>query len=238
MHCRDGSSDDATLLLGNEGNSVVEEQWERELETEQQRLRRLASSMTVADFVNEANATLRQWENKPNEMYGRLAETIADLLNSAPYSGDKTAKAATWQIAEQTFARKVHSIPVPTLVRLLLHLASEPLSDRNDWPTVRADRASWWLETWNRLDQAMDPKFDPDDVPDLSAKPGAPKTEYYKQQFKLRQVEPHFKQTASSYLAHIYSLAPERPEELNVLLTKYLSNAARKQYFPTPNEQV
>ena len=213
--------------------------WKLELEAEQQRLRRLTGEPRVDDFVNEALATLKQWESKPDEMYGRLAETICDLLNSAPYSGDKAAKGATWQISEQTIRGKATALTIPTMIRLLYHLASEPVSETNDWPSVRSERAGWWLETWNRLDQAMDPNFDPDDLPELSSHPRAvAKNDYYKQQFKLRQVEPHFKQTASSYLAHIYSLAPERPEELNVLLTKYLSNAARKQYFPTPNEQV
>jgi len=215
----------------------VQTGWELELEAEQQRLRRLADELRVDDFVNDARATLKQWESKPDEMYGRLAETICDLLNSAPYSGDKAAKAATWQISEQTIRGK--ALTIPTLIRLLYHLASEPVSDRNDWPAVRSERASWWLETWNRLDQAMDPNFDPDDLPDLSSHPKAvAKNDYYKQQFELRKVEPHFKQTASSFLAHLYSLPPERSEELNVLLTKYLSDATRNQYFPTPNEQV
>lgn len=213
--------------------------WELELEAEQQRLRRRAGELRVEDFVNEALVTLKQWESKPDEVYGRLAETICDLLNSAPYSGDKTAKAATWQISEQTIRGKATALTIPTLIRLLYHLASEPVSDRNDWPSVRSERASWWLETWSRLDQAMDPNFDPDDLPHLSSHPRAvAKNDYYKEQFKLRKVEPHFKQTASSYLAQLYSLPPEQSEELNVLLTKYLSDAARNQYFPTADEHV
>lgn len=216
-------------------NSVVQTGLEREFETEQQRLRRLAGELPVDQFVNEAVTTLKQWESKPDEMYGRLAETIGDLLNSAPYSGDKTAKAGTWQISEQTIRGKATAIPIPTLIRLLSHLASESVSDRNDWPALRSERARWWLETWNRLDQAMDPNFNPDDLPELSSAPHAvAKNDYYKQQFKLRQVEPHFKLTASDYLAHLYSLPPEGSDELNVLLTKYLSDATRNQYFPTP----
>jgi hypothetical protein len=206
---------------------------EHELETEQKRLRRRAEELSVDDFVTEAGATLKQWENKPDEMYGRLAETIDDLLNSAPYSGDKTAKTATWQIAEQTLTRKTDEIPIPTVISLLYHLASEPLSHRNDWPAVRSQRAQWWLEAWNRLDQEIDPNFDPDDLPDLSPDTAAlAKAEYYKQQFQLRQTQSHFKQTASRHLVHLYSLPPERVQELNALLKTFLSDATRNEYFP------
>lgn len=221
------------LLLRDKEDSAVQPTWDLQLEAEQQRLRRMAGEVPVDDFLKEANATLKQWESKPDEVYGRLAETIGDVLNSAPYSGDKSAQAATWLLAAETIRRKARAISVPTLIRLLYQLASEPVSDRSDWPAVRSERAQWWLDTWNRLDQAMDRDFNPDHVPELTAGPtAAAKAEYYRQQFQFRQAEPLFKRTASAYLAHLYSLTPERPEELGHLLTTHLSESTRNAYFP------
>jgi len=215
----------------------VQPAWELELEAEQQRLRRMAGEVPVDDFLGEANATLKRWESKPAEAYGQLAETIGDVLNSAPYSGDRSAQAATWLLADETIRRKARATSVPTLIRLLFQLASEPVSDRNDWPGVRFERARWWLKTWNRLDQAMDPEFNPDHLPELSAEPNAAaKAEHYRQQFQLRQIEPLFKRTASAYLAYLYSLQPERPEELGLLLTTHLSESTRNAYFRARGE--
>ena len=196
---------------------------ENELEVEQQRLRRLASEALLDEFLSEANATLTRWENKPSEAYGRLAETIGDLLNSGLYSGDRRSQPASWRLAEDTIRRKSHTIPVLTLVRLLYHSASEPLSGRSDWPAVRSERARWWIEAWNRLYEAIDSNFNREDVPPLSADPAAKaKAEYYTHQSQLRQAEPHFKRTATAYLNQLYSLPPEQPEELKRLTTTLL----------------
>lgn len=217
----------------------VQPTWHLELEAEQQRLRQLAGEVPIADFLTEAKATLQQWESKPDEMYGRLAATIGNVLNSVPYSGDKSAQAATWLLADDTIRRKAHALAVPTLIRLLFQLASEPVNDRSDWPAVRSERAQWWLDAWNRLDQAMDRDFNPDDLPELTGGPAAAvKADYYQHQFQFRQLDPLFKRAASAALAHLYSLPPERSEELGHLLTTYLSESTRNEYFPPRGEPL
>jgi len=213
-------------------NSIMPASWEPELEADQQRLRDLATTVTLEEFLSRAKAMTARWEAGPGEAYGQLALAVCDLLCSAPYSGNKQAQAAAWTLAADTIERKQFTVSVPVVVSLLYHSASEPVSERNDWPAVRRERARWWLETWNRLDQAFDKHFNPKHVPETSDMPAdESKAESYRQQVRLRHVEPLFKQTAVRYLVQLYALPPKDADELTSLVTAHLSTAAVKAHF-------
>lgn len=226
----------------------MQQDWEKRLQDEQERIRVLASETPLNSFLHEIPLILKNWENAPGEWYGLIALRICDLLNSVPYSGQKEAQNATWKLAEETIQKKEDTLSIPTTVHLLYHLSSEPLCERKDWNNCRFQRVQLWVKTWTRFETEKDNSFNPENVPELNVSPPkeaklprgiAPefifdpelrqeylqaieqnqlKAENYNYQFRLRKLEIPFKKIASNYLINLYSKEPRNIEEIQKLL--------------------
>jgi len=248
-----GCQKDNARNQNQEREMIMQQDWEKQFQKEQERLRLSTTKIALDDFLKKIPMTLKNWENAPNEWYGLTVLGICNLLNSAPYSGQSNAKETTWKLADETLKRMGDTLSVPIVIQLLHHSASETLYKRNDWPEIRLQRAQLWLETWSRLEREKDKDFNPENMPEVNVSPpretGLPAgvspesisdttlrkeylqaisknqayTEYYNYQFRLRQLEVQFKRIASAYLISSYSKPPKRFEEINKLLTAYLA---------------
>lgn len=112
-----------------------------------------------------AEATRLKWAEKDKERYAILMLTICSSLRSTRLAGPRAAGLAR-QYALSTL-RDANEISLETELQLIGQVTSDLLPQRapagNDWLLRRKEDVAVRLHGWNRLEQAIDRSWDPNE---------------------------------------------------------------------------
>lgn len=191
------------------------------------------------------------WSSLDASSYASLMLEVCNALSSTDL-GDNNQ-----YVLEQRFASfvldKQLQIPPATEANLVLHLQEDidyvkGQVNTDEWVATRLKKAEIWLRTWQRLNAAIDPNFDFEDLPltNVPLPPGVPgaagmspdhikdlalraqyqkaidenskKAETYRTQFTLYRTRETFAKLMETYLIRAYSRPPDNPKELEAIL--------------------
>jgi len=228
-----------------------EQNWEERYQGENNRLQEVSRTEPVQEFSRLVATIRKTWEDAPGYWYGNIMLCICGLYQTA-YLGQPGTKEAVWELAAAALSAPDKHLSFETEVRLLYYTADEPLQNNSAWPSVRMQRATWWLRVWKRIDTETDSRYDATDMPALNVSPpqasGLPpgvdpasidnhawreaynktieenriKAVYYNQQYTLRRLGPEFKKTATMWLTDWYTKKPPAIAEIKDLLAAWL----------------
>jgi hypothetical protein len=206
------------------------------------------------------------WRTRDKKYYGALMLRVCQVLRS-DCADDRIPFDEIRQIARQaldTYDRQRRdNISVETEYWLVVQLQENPtyskggMSDEQ-WSADRRSKAIRWLKAWQRMERAIDKKWDPNDFPPRSVAPpaetGLPagvvpdaikdptlrseyekaiqaakqKAETYIDQKQLRNLKKSFSRSLLHFLASAYTIEPYNDSELVELLGTYCEDAGVK----------
>lgn len=218
-------------------------------------------------LAEEAHALEEKWRGEP-AYFARVLQ-LADTAHSI-FFPDRPAHDALIRDIVLTALDQPVEPPAEIAVKLIQHLPVEPDSQHHGvegeaWELLRCRQAKAWLRGWQRLDVAIDPNFDPDDVPaaNLDAPGGLPsgaapeavadpdqravydaalaanraKAERYREQIELRRTRMPYMYQAREALAALYRQPPAARTELDRLLDEFsISHDQRARIFAALGE--
>ena len=191
------------------------------------------------------------WGAVNTTSYASLMLEICNALSSTDLKDD------TQYVLEQKYASLVLSkqldIPVITETKLVSHLQDDIEYNKGqlstaEWAKQRRTKADIWLRTWQRLNTAIDPNFDFEDLPlsNVPLPPGVPgpagmspshikdpvlreryqqaidenerKAAAHRIQSALHRERETYGRAMQTYLIRAYSRPPENRQELEAIL--------------------
>lgn len=211
-----------------------------------------------AEFEKHAAAIDKKWSGKNKSLH---ADLVLELCNQI--SSGRFGKARAHGLARKyalTVLGDPDSIPLDTELKLVGHIGSDPnLPDGpkgNAWGSSRAEEAKAKLHAWKRLQDAMDPNWDPNDRPMMNVplpagvhlprgvapeaiKDPKQRAEYeaaikenektakrFSEQYGLRNRQATYEMRLEKYLVNAYSKPPLNKTELEGFLNTYVSSQA------------
>jgi len=207
----------------------------------------------LEEYEKFADEIQKRWQNRKKEYYARLMLEVCGPLSSGNFKHDRryelARKYALLAVAEP------NEISFETELNLIGH-AITLMIGRNapkgeKWAQLRKKDVEIRLHAWKRLMDAIDPNWDPNDVPFLNIsatgiRPGivpkdpdlraeydaaiekmreiekdTQKREWNSKQYRLRKLQKRFAPTAERYIVRAYSKPPFNLEELKQYLGKY-----------------
>ena len=172
------------LVFG--GNSEASEMEGREYKQEWARIKAMRESLRneprstndLAKYEDFADQIQSKWKQKDKEHYARLMLEICAPLSSGDFGGcrpyDLAREYALWALAD------ANEIPVFLELELTGHVQTDMYS-RNapkgeDFAQRRRKDVAIRVHAWKRLTDAIDPNWDPNDMPYINVPlpPGAP----------------------------------------------------------------
>ena len=239
------------LLVTNKEHIQMEK---REYEQDMKRLLSLSESKDIKGLESFADEMQAKWSRINKESYVDSILAVCQDLSSGRFN-DKRQHSLARKYA--TLALKdPNEIPLETELKLVGHVMTDmvmPWAPKGqDWARKRREDVEVRFHAWKRLIEAIDPNWDPNDVPLVNISPPraagtragvAPETikdpklraeyeaaieknrqkaERYSQQNRLHKWQRRFPQRAEEYIVQAYSKPPFNLEELKQYLQTYV----------------
>jgi hypothetical protein len=222
----------------------------------------LGKNKDTAGLVRKADEISRDWKPRSMDYYGRLIVHLCAVLRTHCADKGVPIKEIT-EISEralQTYdARKESNISIEEHYWLVSGLqarvvyAKDAMTDE-EWATKRKGEAERWMIVWDRMEAAIDPKWDKNDLPVRNVSPPreahlpagvspddikdpALRAEYEKaieennkkikhgnEQMRLRKLKEQFARSLVLYFAGTYSVTPHNDSELESLLAQHVKD--------------
>ncbi len=200
-----------------------------------------------------AKETMRERSGDP--LFGELMLALIEGLRSSEFDGHEEY-ALSYRLVRETL-RAGKPLQVETQVKLVLYLNADRTTpgtrSGQPWIEQRRGDSRLWVEAWKRLDSAIEPDWDAEDLPSLKVAPpgGGPagvapesvkdpeqraqyeaaieanrrKAQRYRTQLKLRRLKDRFLPQVEKQLIAVYSQLPHDLEELEGLIEKSAPDA-------------
>jgi hypothetical protein len=214
----------------------------------------------IKSFEKFADEIQRKWKAKDPEHYAKLMLEICGPISSGRFNTDNRANIAKkYALSALTDPNK---ITLETEIELIGHVMT-PMITRfvptgQEWTQQRREDIQVRLYDWKRLTDAIDPTWDPNNLPLLNVplpsgvegmtgmspkdindpalrakyeadiERNRQKAERYGEQYRLRNWLKRFPPRAEEYIIQAYSKPPFDVEELKQYLDKYVSDTKTK----------
>lgn len=239
---------------------------EQEYKQERARIKALEKAFTpgptndLKKYEYFADRIQNKWKGGNKEYYARLMLEVCGPLGSGKFK-DKRCYDLRRQYALSALEEPNDIALVTELEltgRVITFLIGHKAPEGEDFAQRRKKDVKIRLHAWKRLLDAIDPNWDPNDLPLINVTPptktGLPpgisheaiedsvlraeykaaieknrqKAEIYRQQSKLRKWLKRFPRRAEGYMIRAYSKSPYNLPELEKALNKYLSDEKTK----------
>ncbi len=225
----------------------------------QKDVNRIASVVELKDLkkIDQIGAGLHaKWQGRDRQQHADLMLRLCEPLRSSGIKGSSkhglARKYALWGLsAPDGISLKTEEQLVGYV---MTDMASPSAPTGPEWTKQRSEDVKAWLHAWQRLSDAIDPTWDPKDLPQANVAPpaatGLPagvgpeaindpalrreyeaaiadndrKAERRKTQYQLRQRLKRFSPWAEKYVVEAYSKSPFDLKELDQLLRTYLKD--------------
>jgi len=130
----------------------------------------------LKEYEKFADEIQRKWSRRNKEYYARLMLEVCGPLSSGNFKHDRQyelARQYALLALDKSYGLEQNNrIPIEVEFRLLMYvrqsaLAStkylQSLGQKDDWPNQRREEAKFYFRTWDRLERAIDPNWDPND---------------------------------------------------------------------------
>jgi len=224
----------------------------------------LRNSKDIKGLESMVKEIQSKWSQKDKQKYGALMVNTLNSWASACRRSDKKPPMETIrQYANQVLStydpNKPDNISIETEFALVSILHGQYIytkGKRTDeqWASHRRKGVKRFFHAWQRLENAIDPTWEPDDVPKINIDlpkgvpgfPGMPpemikdpvlRAEYEQaikknrekikirnEQLKLRNIKKRYFRIVEKYLVSTYSIPPYDNEELEEYLNKYITD--------------
>ncbi len=208
----------------------------------------------LKEYETLADEVQKRWSQKSREYNARLMLELCRTLSSVDFKDDRRHDVAR-KYALSVLDRP-EGVSLETELKLTGHVMTAmgiPTAPKGDEFARRREKdVEIRLHAWERLTDAIDPKWDPNDVPLLNVVPpaasGLPsgiapedvkdpklraeyeaaieknrqKAQEYNEQYRLRSWLKEFPPRAEQYIIQAYSKSPYNIEELTGLLNQYM----------------
>lgn len=244
----------SVLYAANPEESLnMEEQEYRQDLSQISSLTKAKDLMGMEKFADEIQRT---WSQRNKEYYADLMLNVCKSLSSGRFKDDR----------QYSLARKYallalqepDAIPLEMEVALVGYVMSDmviPSAPRGqEWEQQRKMDMEVRFHAWKRLTDAIDPTWDPNDLPlinvplslgaggeaggnpkhikdpklraeyEAAIEKNRQKAERYSKQHRLRKLEKRFKRTAERYIVRAYSKPPFNLTELKQYLKNYVAD--------------
>jgi len=204
------------------------------------------------DFVD---ATLGKWRSMNRAYYARLTLAIIGPLSAGQFSNDRQ------YVLAREYALSAlggpSQIPLETELELVGHVVTNMVRGPEGEERVRQRKkdVEVTLHAWKRLTEAIDPNWDPNDLPlvnvplpsgvggqagmapqairdpkkraeyEQAIKRNDEKSRKYDEQYTVRKWSKRFPPRAEEYIVQAFSKPPYNLEELGILLKEYVRDA-------------
>jgi hypothetical protein len=223
----------------------------------------LGKAKDTAGLVRKADEITRDWKPRNMDSYGKLIVHLCAVLRSHCADKEIPVKEIR-EISERTLQtydpKKENNISIEEhfwlVAGLQEHLTySKGTMTDDEWTAKRKAQGERWMIVWDRMEAAIDPKWDKKDlvVRNVSPPPGthlqagvspaavrdpALRVEYERaieennkkithrnEQLRLGKLKKLFTLSLVRYFGGTYSVAPYRGEELEALLSRHIKDA-------------
>ena len=205
----------------------------------------------------------KEWRATNSRLYPDMMLAVVRAFHSIPSNGSppmetiRIRKRAR-EVAIRTLLGPVR-MPIEVEVKLLMGLYENQTEERqsrteDEWIAFRRNRTELWLGAWNRLHNALDPNWDPDDQPLRNVSPpaatGLPsgvaptaikdaalraeyeaaiarnreKAEHHLQQSTRRKLRKQFVRHAERCIIELFRQGPNEPKLLQLYLSQYVDD--------------
>jgi hypothetical protein len=202
-----------------------------------------------------------KWSQKTKEYYAKLMLQVCKPISSWYFNDVRQATVLARKYALSALADP-NKIPLETELELIGHVMTDMVTSRapknQEWAQIRKKDVEVRFHAWKRLLDAIDPNWDPNDLPSLNISPpvatGLPsgvgpeaikdpnlraeyeaaieknrlKAERYSQESRLRTWLKRFPSRAEKYIVDAYSKPPFDVQELKQYLDKYIADTKTK----------
>lgn len=251
-----------TFGANSEASEIEKQEYKQELN----RIKSLRKSLKpgavndLKEYEKFADEIQGKWVGKNKEYYVSLMLEICKPLSSGRFNEDRqftlARKYALLALAEP------NEIPLQTELKLTGHVMTDMVTPRaptgQECAQQRKQDVNVRLHAWKRLIDAIDPTWDPNDLPVSNVVPplatGLPsgvapeaikdpklraeyeaaieknrqKAERYNEQYSLRKWQKRFPKVAERYIVRAYSKPPFNLEEMKQYLEKYIADTKTK----------
>jgi len=238
------------LFLGASfGANTEESELKNEYKQELNRIASLGKKLDVTELETLAGSIDNKWRGKNKEYYAQLMLRLCALLNTGQFDTDRQIELSRkYALMGFKFADKLE---IRTELDLVLNMITDtifPNSPKGEnFAEHRRGDVIARLHVWKRLRDAIDPAWDPNDLPRKSVLPpesthmGLSDTQLKKlrEEYKVEVVRNHkkaetynkqsdarkwlkgFAPRAEKYIVKMYSRPPYDSKELEKYLTQY-----------------
>jgi len=138
-----------------------------------ERIAKFGDSGNLSDLEQLADKLLKKWVVKDEQHYLDLDCEICTLLSSRNFHSDKQFTLA--QNYALSALAKTSQMPVNTQACLVMygleHVMADGKPGTQNWADKRAVKTEEWLKTWQRIEEDIDPSFNPHTVVELNVPP-------------------------------------------------------------------
>jgi hypothetical protein len=230
------------------------------LQRQLNRIKAFGASRDLAGLERAVNGHLEAWKQGRMDDYGNMMLTAVQTLASEPFGDNRQYELA------QHYARicleKAGRIPLEAEVRLVRHIEADfvmPSAPKGEeWAQQRTADLKLWFQAWKRVHDAIDPRWNPNDLPQANVAPppaaqmpagvvpeaiknprlraeyeaaiaaNQRKAERYNQQYVARKLKKRFFPKAERYIIAAYSRPPFNMKELQRNLMRYVPDTVTR----------
>ena len=248
--------------VGNEALQMEKQEYEQDL-SQIESFRKSLRSGPINDinsFEKFADEIQSKWSRKNREYYARLMWEICGPLSSGRFNDERQHDLAR-EYALSALAEP-NEIPLETELELIGHVMTDTVTPRaptgQEWVQRRKQDVWIRLHAWRRLTEAIDPTWDPNDLPyinvplprgtegssgmapedikdpnlraeyEAAIEKNRQKAEKYSEQYQLRKWLKRFPKRAEEYIIEAYSKPPFDEAELKQYMDKYITDTETK----------
>ena len=257
----------ATLFVSNLRAETAEEKALREAyaQASEEILELGRNQRDKAGLMQKADEISEYWPSRNMQYYGELMNDICrKLYNDCEVDYKiprEEIREVAWRALQTYDPNKADNISIESHYRLVSSIQGQymyteestkgEMSD-NDWAAKRRGEVESWMVVWDRMEAAIAPDWDPNDLPMINVSPpdgvsgnsgmspdaikdpalreeykqaieaNNRKSKYYGEQYELRKLKKRFSESLVSYFTGTYSIAPYNDEELEAFLTAHI----------------
>jgi len=249
-----------TFCASPEGSETEKQEYRQERERIKAMERSFMPGPTndLEKYEKYADELQKKWKEKNKELYARLMLEVCGPISSGRFNGEHRQHELARKYALSVLAEP-NAIPLETELELTGFVMTSMIGPNapqgQKWQQIRAKDVEIRLHAWRRLADAIDPNWDPNDLPQINiAPPGgtiyssgvAPeaikdpilraqyesaleanrkKIERYSEQNSLNKWLKRFPKKAEEYIVGAYSVTPYNLEELQKYLDRYIADS-------------
>lgn len=222
-----------------------------ELQADLKQLDSFRQSRNLAALESAVESDAIKWQARNRDLFVRYMEHACGALSSYDLGNQPLQASLLNKYAISVLTSG--DLTLRDRVQFVEFLAQDPpITDEAGWRQLREDKARLWLETWKRIAESINAKFDFNDRPLLNVAPppetglpagvspeavhdpklraeyeraivaNAAKSRDYNDQSWLRRNAPSFYREAKNYVVNAYKKAPSDLPQLERLLSAYI----------------